>query len=152
MSLAATPWTLPPATATQPYTLRSGHVVQIWAPRPGEAHLPAWYEPAIRNRRDADQLRFLGRIERGLLPALWLYVDEGDGDELLVDVDGVAHTAHDDLRRRVGHRFDRVDDRSRDPVGAVVLPFRPRSPRGAEPMGEATGKQRSLFRPAGRPK
>jgi hypothetical protein len=122
--------------------MRSGHVVQLWAPRPGERHVAGWYEPAARAGRAVEHLRFRGRVERGLLPALWLYVDERDGEELLLDITGVTHEVQDDHRRRAGYRFGRVAAPTADPAGtdstdgtdgtdAVVLRFRPRS-EGAE--------------------
>lgn len=129
MSLAESPWTLPPAAATRPHRLRSGQVVQLWSPRAGEPHLRAWYEPAARSGRAVDDLRFLGRVERGLEPALWLYRHDGSGDELLVDVAGVAHQAADDSRRRAGFRFEAVGAPAAAATeGGIVLPFRRRAP------------------------
>jgi hypothetical protein len=106
-------------------------VVQLWAPGHDEGHLAAWYEPAVRGGCEVDHLRFEGRVERGREPALWLYVDERDGSEHLLDITGDAFVLHTDERRRLGYRVERIEAPAVDGPLAVVLPFRRRS-EGAE--------------------
>jgi hypothetical protein len=123
MELAESPWTLPPgAVTTQPYELRAGFTAQLWRPSAGEPHLPAWYEPlAALCRRTGtgsiwrpflEDCRFVGRVEPKGGPVLWLYVHEGSGGEVLVDIDGVAHLPRADRRRKLGYRFEAVTSRA----------------------------------------
>ena len=145
MAVTDSPWVLPATTATQPLTLPSGHVVQAWAPSPGETHRLGWYEPAsafgrrLRERGtghlDLDDVRFLGRVDATDGPALWVYHRPGSGAVVLLDVDGVPHRPVDEPRRRLGLRFEPVDlataaddlDVDVAPRGSgVVLPFRRR--------------------------
>jgi hypothetical protein len=146
MPATDSPWALPATAATRPLALPSGHVVQAWAPAPGESHRLGWYEPAAAFGRlarergagplDLDDIRFLGRVDCPDGPTLWVYRCPATEVIVLLDVAGQPHQPVDEPRRRLGLRFEPIDP---DEVaaalglddepsgGGVVLVFRPRS-------------------------
>jgi hypothetical protein len=111
--------------------------MEWWCPSPDKPELFDWWRPLLTVSRRAraerilwpvhvDEFDFVGRIDRGKRPAIWVYEHRANGGEILADWSGQTYEF---IRYRKGRQLGRFKE-----VKVRTAIWRARLPDVVEPV------------------